>query len=237
MAYSSQLGKLLIVDDDSNIADLLSINLGSEGYGITLENKASKAAEYDLRDYRLVLADCMNQAFTGFDLLDHIKSMPLLGHVGVIICSSSDRENDIIRALDSGADDYIVKPFSLRELVARIRSVLRRHPIHEDSERDQGALLRFDDICVDLRSGKVTTDGMLITLSKIEYAILTLLMKNIDNFVPRIEILRTVWGDNESANERIVDTNISRLRKKLGETGQKIVNRSGLGYMLTDKAL
>lgn len=120
MAYSSQLGKLLIVDDDSNIADLLSINLGSEGYGITLENKASKAAEYDLRDYRLVLADCMNQAFTGFDLLDHIKSIPSLGHVGVIICSSSDRENDIIRALDSGADDYIVKPFSLRELVARI---------------------------------------------------------------------------------------------------------------------
>lgn len=97
-------------------------------------------------------------------------------------------------------------------------------------------MLRFDDICVDLRSGKVTTDGMLITLSKIEYAILTLLMKNVDNFVPRIEILRTVWGDNESANERIVDTNISRLRKKLGETGQKIVNRSGLGYMLTDKA-
>ena len=236
MAYSSQLGKLLIVDDDHNIADLLSINLGSEGYGITLENKASKAAEYDLRDYRLVLADCMNQVFTGFDLLDHIKSMPSLGHVGVIICSSSDRENDIIRALDSGADDYIVKPFSLRELVARIRSGLRRHPIREDSERDQGALLKFDDICVDLRSGKVTSDGMLITLSKTECAILTLLMKNVDNFVPRIEILRTVWGDNESANERIVDTNISRLRKKLGKTGQKIVNRSGLGYMLTNKA-
>lgn len=236
MAYNSKLGKLLIVDDDPNIADLLSINLGSEGYDITLESRAAKAAEYDLRDYRLVLVDCMAQPFTGFDLLDHVKTDPSLSHVGMIICSSSDRENDIIRALDTGADDYIVKPFSLRELVARIRSVLRRHPIQENSGQNQGALLKFDDICIDLRSGKVTSDGMLITLSKTEYAILTLLMKNTDNFVPRIEILKTVWGDNESANERIVDTNISRLRKKLGDTGQKIVNRSGLGYILTDKA-
>ena len=233
MAISSTLGKILIVDDDRHITDLLQYNLGSEGYDVEVECVAAKALERDLSLTRLVIADAYNQKFTGMQLLEELKSGANTQHIGIIICTESDRESDLIAALDAGADDYVVKPFSLREFVARVRSVLRRHPLR--NQPLPGLTLTFRDLEVDVASGKVTSDGMLITLSKTELAILTMLMKNFHNYVTRSEIYREVWKDAEGSNERIVDTNISRLRKKLGPTGAYIQNRTGLGYIFTDK--
>lgn len=237
MPYNSSLGKILLVDDDVNITELLQYNLDSEGYEVVEERSAKAALDLELRDIRLIIVDASHQPFNGFDLLDALKNNPETEHIPVIILSSSDNGSNIIRALDQGAEDYVVKPFSLREFVARIRSVLRRHPqrtVTSAPTQQPSTVISFEDIEVDLRSGKVTSDGMLLPLSKTEYSILVILLRNVNDFVSRLEIFKQVWKDGESANERIVDTNISRLRKKLGDTGQKIINRSGLGYMLSD---
>ena len=129
MSNTPALGKILIVDDDPNIADLLTINLRSEGYQVDVVSQATDVVALDLSDTNLVIADAMRQEFDGMQLLISLKDNPMTAHVGYIITTSDDSERRVIEALDNGADDYVVKPFSLRELVARIRSVLRRHSV------------------------------------------------------------------------------------------------------------
>ncbi len=226
------LGKILIVDGDENIVDLLQVNLDCEGYTVTACGSAEAASHIDLSDTRLVISDAMDQQFSGLDLLRVIKEDPMKAHVGFILCTSDDSRGLVIEALDGGADDYVIKPFSLRELVARVKSVIRRHGIAVCAP---GKTLSFKSLVIDLVNRKVTDDGMILSLSKTEYAILVLLMKNIDSYLTRAEIHKHVWSDtDDTPNDRIVDTNISRLRKKLGEIGSNIVNRLGFGYILTN---
>lgn len=228
---AASLGKILIVDGDENIVDLLHVNLDCEGYAVASCATAAAAARLDLSDVRLVIADAMEQSFSGLDLLRQIKSDPMKAHVGFILCTPDEKRSLVIDALDAGADDYVVKPFSLRELIARVKSVIRRH---DTAVCAPGKMLTFKSLVIDLVNRKVTDDGMLLSLSKTEYAILVLLMKNIDSYLTRAEIHKLIWSDTEDTpNDRIVDTNISRLRKKLGEIGANIVNRSGFGYTLT----
>lgn len=228
---TGSLGKILIVDGDENIVDLLNVNLDCEGYAVASCDSAADASHIDLSDTRLVIADAMDQQFSGLDLLRSIREDPMKTHVGFILCTTDDNSGLVIEALDSGADDFIVKPFSLREFVARVRSVIRRHGVAVGAP---GKMLTFKSLMIDLVNRKVTDDGMILSLSKTEYAILVLLMKNIDNYLTCAEIHKHVWNDAaDTPNDRIVDTNISRLRKKLGEIGANIINRSGFGYILT----
>ena len=156
---------------------------------------------------------------------------PRTEHIGIILYSPFKSERMVIDALDAGADDYIVKPFSLREIVARIKAVLRRHT---SSGTTGGNILSFQGLTVDQTNQSVKIDGAPITLTKTEYAILLLLLKNQDNYITRAEMRSKIWTDDKAgSNERIVDTNISRLRKKLGDLGNRIVNRSGHGYMIS----
>ena len=230
MLSTPTLGHILIVDDDANITELLRINLKSEGYSVDVVDCAEKVDRGAQDETRLVIVDAMQQPYSGMDLIYDFKDDPRTEHIGIILYSSFKSERIVIDALDAGADDYIVKPFSLREMVARVKSVLRRH----NARARGGNTISFQDLTVDLTTQAVKLGGQPLTLSKTEYAILTLLLKNVDNYVSRIEIHRTVWNDDSAgANERIVDTNISRLRKKLGELGNRIVNRSGHGYMIS----
>lgn len=231
MSATPSMGHILIVDDDSNITELLGVNLRSEGYSVDIIECAEQLDRSSLGETRLVIVDAMQQPYSGMDLIFDLKDDPQTEHVGIILYSSFKSERMVIDALDAGADDYIVKPFSLRELIARVKSVLRRHTARPAKG---GNIVTFQNLTVDLTTQSVKLDGQPVTLSKIEYSILTLLLKNVDNYVPRIEIHRRVWSDDTAgANERIVDTNISRLRKKLGELGNHIVNRSGHGYMIS----
>lgn len=231
MAESPSLGHILIVDNDPNITELLSVNLRSEGYSVSLADVAANVDRDNQGETRLVIVDSMHEEYSGMDLIYDFKDDPQTEHIGIILCSTFKSERMIIDALDAGADDYIVKPFSLRELVARVKSVMRRHAARPAKG---GNIISFKELTVDQTTQSVKIGGVPVTLSKIEYAILLLLLKNIDNYVPRIEIHRKVWNDDSAgANERIVDTNISRLRKKLGEVGNHIVNRSGHGYMIS----
>lgn len=232
MLSTPGLGHILIVDDDANITELLRINLRSEGYSVSVETTAEKVDLSSLGQTQLIIVDAMRQPYSGMDLLFDLKDDPRTEHIGVILYSPFKSERMLIDALDAGADDYVVKPFSLREIVARIKSILRRHSA---APRRAGSDLVFGDLCVDQITQTVTIENAPVKLTNTEYAILVLLLKNVDSYVTRVQIHRQVWSDASSsgANERIVDTNISRLRKKLGHVGAHIVNRTGLGYMLS----
>ena len=228
---ATTLGKIIVVDDDENISSLLSVNLGSEGYDVAVYDNAEDVIGSDLSGVRLIVADAMDCGFTGISLLNELKSNPLTVHIGFIICSMHDSERLIIEALDAGADDYIVKPFSLRELVARAKAVIRRHA--RSSAATQGTTIEFHTLRLDLMTRRVIDGDNVLTLTKTEYAILEMLLKQVNNYVSRAEIYKNVWKDDlEKSNDRIVDTNISRLRKKLGDLGGHLINRSGLGYMM-----
>jgi two-component system phosphate regulon response regulator PhoB len=231
MPSTPSLGHILIVDDDENIAELLQINLRSEGYTVDSAPMAEKVDFDSLDNTQLIIVDAMHQPYSGMDLIFDLKDNPSTEHIGVILYSSFKSERMVIDALDAGADDYIVKPFSLRELVARVKSVMRRH---KASSAAPGRTINFDNMEVDLATQTVRLEGTPVSLSKTEFAILSILLKNVNSYVSRIEIHKKVWNDESAgANERIVDTNISRLRKKLGYIGERIVNRSGHGYMIS----
>lgn len=225
----AKIGKILLVDEEQHIADLLLYNLNAENYDVQIVGRAAEARLLDITAFDLVIADAMAQPYTGFDLLRDLKANPLTRHVPVVILSQSDNPDDIVTALDLGADDYVMKPFSLRELVARIRSVLRRRRATMQVKTD--AAITIGPVRIDLVNRQVSVTGSPVSLTKTEYAILALLMRNKGAFYNRAQIYDEVWRDSTSpASERIVDTNISRLRKKLGDGARIIVNVTGRGY-------
>ena len=231
MNSTPALGNILIVDDDEDICELLQMNLRSEGYYVKVEKVAENVSLDSLADTRLIIVDAMKQDYSGMDLIFDVKDYPKSEHVGIILYSNIKSERMVIDALDAGADDYIVKPFSLRELLARVKSVLRRHSF---APKTSGNILKFHSLTVDPISQTVKLADQPLQLTKTEYAILTMLLKNVDSYVARVEIHKNVWNnDSAGANDRIVDTNISRLRKKLGNLSQHLISRTGHGYMLS----
>lgn len=234
MPQSSTFGTILIVDSDDNVADLLKVNLGSQGYGVTRLLHASEVDRSALSEVCLVIADSMLEEYSGLDLVYDLRDDYRTEHIGIILYSVNDRERMIIDALDAGADDYIVKPFSLREMVVRVKSVLRRRSRRSGSA-SVDARIELGTLSVDMDAQSVSVDGIPVTLSRTEFAILALLLKNKNMYVSRTDIHRSVWGDEAAAagNERIVDTNISRLRKKLGSMADRIYSCSGIGYMIS----
>lgn len=227
-ASEDKIGTILLVDDEKHVTDLLTYNLEAERYQVTVIDNAAKARVADLTPYDILIADAMQQPYTGYDLLRDLKADPLTQHIPVMILTQSDSADDIVTALDLGADDYVLKPFSLRELVARIRSVLRRRAA---VRRKPQASITIGPVSIDLVSRTVTVKGMAVTLTKTEYAILAMLMRQGGTYFNRAQIYDNIWRDNlATASERIVDTNVSRLRKKLGEGASIIVNVTGRGY-------
>lgn len=230
----SSLGSILLVDDEDHITDLLKYNLENESYQVDVERDALAASRSDLSGYRLIIADAMSQPFNGRNLLKILKSSPYTSHIPVIVVTYSDSEDDIIAAFDAGADDYILKPFSLRELIARVKSVLRRNPMvaRPDAMRP---VINVGDLEIDLQTRLVTNSGLNVALTKTEFAILALLAKNKNQYFNRRQIYDFVWtGGDFHDNDRIVDTNISRLRKKLGSAAGVITNKSGMGYTIAE---
>ena len=234
MPNTPSLGHILIVDDDQNISSLLSVNLKSEGYSVEVVDIAENVDRSAQAETSLVIVDAMRQPYSGMDLIYDFKEDPQTEQIAIILCSGFKSERMVIDALDAGADDYIVKPFSLRELVARVKSVLRRNPLVVGAGAT-GSVITVGPLQIDLSTRIVKNNGEQVSLTKTEFAILALLAKNKNKYFNRREIYDEVWASgNYHDNDRIVDTNISRLRKKLGEAGHIIVNKSGMGYTIPE---
>lgn len=227
--------QILIVDSDSSIKALLSENLRSEGYAVTLAADALEALTLPLDHYALVITEIdLPGEIDGFELLDRMKDDPLTAPVPVIFCTVRDGENDIIEGLNAGADDYIVRPFSLREMLARVRSVLRRH--RNMAPVATRRAIEYRTLILNIDSHSLLIDGESVSLSPTEFTILTLLLRSRNKLFKREEIFSAAWPGEELTNPRLVDVNISRLRKKLSAYSKNLVNRSGLGYGFLDEA-
>lgn len=242
MLQPGPLGKILLIDDDAVIADLLKVNLSAEGFTLDIAPIAAEVDPEQCADVRMVIVDAMGQRYNGIDFTRDLKASIAAADVPVIVCSANLGEDAIVDAFDAGADDFVTKPFSLRELIARAKAVLRRHPLKAqpkaapaqvpDSQFIEVPRLKLN---IDTVAQRVVEDGIIVPLTKTEYAILIHLLRNQNTFFSRKDICSEVWRDEPNSNDRIVDTNISRLRKKLGETGKYIINRYGMGYAFVDK--
>lgn len=218
--------KILAVDDEEPILEILSFNLEGDGYSVDTCLSAEEAMRKNLHTYDLFILDVMMGQVSGFRLAEKIRKEMALT-TPIIFLTARDTENDRITGFNLGADDYLAKPFSVRELMARVKAILRRSaPSRMTMETTAGSFT------VDTENNLILSDGRPIELTRKEYEILSLLIRNEGRIFPRHEILARVWGDDVIVTDRTVDVTIARIRKKLGDRGNMIRNKSGYGYYL-----
>ncbi len=219
--------EILVVDDELDIREILQFNLESEGFGVDTATSAEQALKLlEENSYRLILLDVMMGGMSGFRMAEKLRKEGCL--MPIIFLTAKDTENDMLTGFSIGGDDYISKPFSIKEVIARTKAVLKRTKKNGEGGKDQG--LNFDGLVIDLKSKQIHIDGIPVMLTKKEFEILYLLFKNPLRVYSREEILDKVWGDESYVLERTVDVHITRLRKKLGSHSVYITNRSGYGY-------
>ena len=219
--------RILVVDDEEDICAILKFNLSKEGYDVVTSNSAEEALALDVKSFNLLLLDVMMGGMSGFEMTGKLKSDPETAGIPVIFITARDTEDDAVEGLDLGADDYISKPFSIREVLSRVRAVLRRSGA---ASADTNTGIFIDD-----EKKVVTVDGAAVSLTRIEYEIFKLLFTNKGKVFPREDILSKFWPDDVIVTDRTVDVNITRLRKKIGEYGERIVSRHGFGYFYEEK--
>lgn len=219
--------RILVVDDEETLCDVLKLNLENEGYDVDVAYSAEQALELDLTKYSLILLDIMMGEISGIKMAKIMKSRHETAGIPIIFCTAKDTEDDMINGLNIGADDYIMKPYTIRNILARVKSVLRRT---SRSAGDNADVIEVQGLKVDLGLKMCTVDGNDIRLSKKEFEILAFLMKNQNRIFTRDELLNFVWKDEVVVLDRTVDVNITRLRQKLGAYGHCIITRSGYGY-------
>ena len=218
--------KILVVDDEESLCEILQFNLEVEGYEVDVAYSAEQALGMHPERYSLILLDVMMGEMSGFRMARLLKDDPATAKVPVIFCTAKDSEDDTVAGLNLGADDYIAKPFSVREVLARVRSVLRRTA---DPPAEQETIA-FEGLEMDLRRKVCTLDGKELALTKKEFEILALLLTHRGVIFSREEMLRRIWSDEVIVLDRTVDVNITRLRRKIGPYGEHIVTRLGYGY-------
>lgn len=218
--------KILVVDDEEPLCEILQFNLEVEGYEVDVAYSAEQALDMHPERYSLILLDVMMGEMSGFKMAQQLKARPETAGVPIIFCTAKDTEDDTVAGLNIGADDYIAKPFSIREVLARVRTVLRRTAQPTAEEKT----VAFEGLRMDLVRKVCTVDGQPLALTKKEFEILALLLSNRSKIFSREEILRQVWSDEVIVLDRTIDVNITRLRRKIGPYGEHIVTRLGYGY-------
>lgn len=218
--------KILVVDDEEDLCEILQFNLESEGYAVDIANSAEQALKIISTDYQLILLDVMMEGMSGFKMAEKVrKELNMI--TPIIFLTAKDTENDMLTGFSIGGDDYIAKPFSIKEVSARVKAVLKRAGIPVETANK---VIEIGDLQIDITTKNVTLKGEMILLTKKEFEILSMLTKTPNRIFSREDILGRVWEDDGYVLERTVDVHITRLRKKLGEFGKHIANRSGYGY-------
>ena len=216
------------MDDEEDLCEILKFNLENEGYEIETANSAEEALKMDISSYDLLLLDVMMGEISGFKMANILKKDRKTAHIPIIFITAKDTENDTITGFNLGADDYISKPFSLREVTARVKAVLRRTKQEEVAALPEQ--LTYKTLVLDIVKKKVSIDGEEASLTKKEFEILLLLLQNKGRVFSREDILHRIWSDEVYVLDRTIDVNITRLRKKIGAYGTCIVTRLGYGY-------
>lgn len=224
--------KILIVDDDKNICEILEFNLKNEGFAVTCAHSAEQALGIiSQNSFSLILLDVMMGEMSGYKMSEKLRNENI--NTPIIFITAKDTENDMLTGFSVGGDDYISKPFSIKEIIARIRAVLKRAVYPDDnkveSSKTQSSKLQFASLTIDLQDKTLYIDGEEVALTKTEFEILALLAENPERIYSRPQIMDYVWGDT-LVSERTVDVHITRLRKKMGDYHTFITNRSGYGY-------
>ena len=218
--------RILIVDDEQDLCEILRVNLVAEGYEAEVAYSAPEALRKDVSNFDLLVLDVMMPGMSGFDMARQIRTSDT--STPIIFLTARDAEEDKLEGFGLGADDYISKPFSVRELMARVRAVLARTAV---ADVNTGRPLTFEGLTIDLSQRKVAIDGKPLNLTKTELELLLLLLSHPGHVFSRHELLSKVWPSDVVVTDRTVDVNITRLRKKLGHYGQHIATRQGYGYL------
>lgn len=218
--------KILIVDDEEDLCEILQYNLNNEGYQTEVAHSAEEALKRSLENFDLILLDVMMGPLSGFKFADKLRKEMKID-APVIFLTAKDTENDILTGFSLGADDYVSKPFSINELVARIKAVLKRS--YNDKVTNK-SILQFNGIDLDTVHKRVIINDERVELTKKEYEILKLLLENQLKVFSREELLSRIWGNEVIVTQRTVDVNITRLRTKLGQYGPSLRNKTGYGY-------
>lgn len=219
--------RILVVDDEEDLCEILKFNLEMEGYTVDTAYSAEEALKLNITQYNLLLLDVMMGEISGFKMARMLKANKDTAEIPIIFITAKDTENDTITGFNLGADDYISKPFSLREVIMRVKAVLRRTAGVQIKEEEQ---LQYKGLVINIPQKKVTIDGEETSLTKKEFEILLLLLQNQGRVFSREDILAKVWNDEVYVLDRTIDVNITRLRKKIGSYGKYIVTRLGYGY-------
>ena len=223
--------KILIVDDEETLCEVLKLNLENEGFDVDIALSAEQALEYNLKEYSLILLDIMMGEISGIKMAKMLKADIATAGIPIIFCTARDSEDDMIMGLNLGADDYIMKPYSVRNVIARVKSVLRRTSaskvVSAVSTQD---LLEVEGLVMDMEFKRCTVDGVEVKLTRKEFELLAYLIRHRGKICSREQILNRVWSDEVIVLDRTIDVNITRLRSKIGRYGSYIVTRSGFGY-------
>ena len=220
--------RILVVDDEQDLCEILKLNLETDGYSVETANSAEEALKMNIEGFDLLLLDVMMGGMSGFAMAKKLKSDPATKDIPVVFLTARDTENDTVTGFNLGADDYISKPFSIREVLVRIRAVLRRTA--EKNGEQQSNVLRYQGLELNLDKKTVSIDGEDVPFTKTEFEILHLLLDEKGRVFSRQELIDRIWPKDVLVLDRTVDVNITRLRKKIGKFSKCIVTRLGFGY-------
>ena len=231
-----QTDRILIVDDEETLCEVLQLNLENEGYDVDIAFSAEEALTFDLKQYSLILLDIMMGEISGIKMAKMLKSNISTAHIPIIFCTAKDSEDDMVMGLNLGADDYIMKPYTIRNVIARVKSVLRRTSSNMGGSPsiEKLNILQVEGLKLDLEFKRCIVDNVEVKLAKKEFELLAYLISNRGKILSREQILSKVWKDEVVVLDRTIDVNITRVRSKIGVYGSFIVTRSGFGYGFRD---
>ena len=223
--------KILVVDDEEDICEILQFNLQLEGFKVDVAHSAEEAMTLKLKEYNLILLDVMMGKISGFRMMQLMRQNDYTAHIPIIFITARDTENDVVTGFNLGADDYIAKPFSIKEVVLRVKAVARRTlEVNTPSKINS---VWVDGLELNIDNKSVTVDNENVPFNKKEFELLLVLMQNPNKVLSREDLLKMVWSDDVCVVPRTVDVNITRIRKKIGKYGARIVARQGFGYSFT----
>lgn len=227
--------RILVVDDEETLCEVLKINLENEGFDVDVAYSAEEALTYDLKGYSLILLDIMMGNINGIRMAKMLKADLATSNIPIIFCTAKDTEDDMIMGLNLGADDYIVKPYTIRNVIARVKTVLRRTQGGKSSaSAGKSNMLTVEGLHLNLEFKSCDVDGTEVKLTKKEFELLAYLISHRGQICSREQLLSRVWSNEVVVLDRTIDVNITRLRSKIGKYGSYIITRSGFGYGFSD---